>query len=69
MECNRCLRAKLPGAGYGKLLPREATLVPWYKVTVDLIGPWTLLVHDQEIEEFNALTSCINLVSNLVEIT
>jgi hypothetical protein len=42
-------------------------LVPWYKVAVDLIGPWTLLVHGQGIE-FWALT-CINTISNLVEIT
>ncbi len=50
-----------------ELPPREATLVvPWYKVAVDLIGPWTLLVHGQEIE-FYALT-CIDPVSNLVEV-
>jgi hypothetical protein len=65
-SCDTCLRAKLPGAGYGELPPREATLVPWYEVAVDLIGPWTLLVHGQEIE-FNALT-CIDPVSNLVEV-
>ena len=48
-SCDKCLRSKLPGAGYGKLPPREATLVPWYEVAVDLIGPWTMLVHGQEI--------------------
>jgi hypothetical protein len=43
-------------------------LVPWYEVAVnDLIGPWTILVHGQEIE-FYALTY-IDPVSNLVEIT
>jgi hypothetical protein len=26
--CDRCLQAKLPGAGYGLLSPREAMLVP-----------------------------------------
>jgi hypothetical protein len=41
-------------------------LVPWYEVAVDLIGPWTLQVHGQEIE-FWALT-CIDTVSNLVEV-
>lgn len=65
-SCDKCLRMKLPGAGYGELPPREATLVPWYEVAVDLIGPWTLLVHGQEIE-FYALT-CIDPVSNLVEV-
>jgi hypothetical protein len=64
--CNRCLQAKLPGAGCGELPPYEAMLVPWYEVTVDLIGPWTLLVHGQEIESW-ALT-CIDTVSNLVEV-
>jgi hypothetical protein len=47
--CDRCLQAKLPGARYVKLLPRQATLVPWYEVAANLIGPWTLLVHGQEI--------------------
>jgi hypothetical protein len=42
-------------------------MVPWYKAAVNLIGPWTLLVHGQEIE-FYVLT-CINPVSSLVEIT
>jgi hypothetical protein len=41
-------------------------LVPWYEVAVDLIGPWTLQVHGQEIA-FWALT-CIDTVSNLVEV-
>jgi putative transposase len=65
-SCDICLRRKLPGAGYGELPPREATLVPWYEVAVDLIGPWTMLVNGQELE-FNALT-CIDPVSNLVEL-
>ncbi len=65
-SCDTCQRSKLPGAGYGELPPREATLVPWYEVAVDLIGPWTMLVHGQEIE-FSALT-CIDTVSNLVEL-
>jgi hypothetical protein len=33
-SCGRCLQAKLTGAGYGNLPPCEATLVPWYEVTV-----------------------------------
>jgi hypothetical protein len=41
-------------------------LVPWYEVAVDLIGPWSLLVHGQEILLY-ALT-CIDPVSNLVEL-
>jgi transposase InsO family protein len=65
-SCDACLRSKLPGMGYGELPPREAGLVPWNEVAVDLIGPWTLNVQGAEVK-FNALT-CIDPVSNLVEI-
>jgi transposase InsO family protein len=41
-------------------------LVPWYEVAINLIRPWTLEVHGQEIKVY-ALT-CIDLVSNLVEL-
>jgi hypothetical protein len=65
-SCDACLRSKLPGMGYGELPPREAGLVPWNEVAVDLIGPWTVNVQGADIT-FNALT-CIDPVSNLVEI-
>jgi hypothetical protein len=65
-SCDACLRSKLPGMGYGELPPREAGLVPWNEVAVDLIGPWTVNVQGTEIT-FYALT-CIDPVSNLVEI-
>jgi hypothetical protein len=39
-------------------------LVPWYKVAVNLIGPWTPLIQGHQIE-FYALT-CIDLVSNSI---
>jgi transposase InsO family protein len=65
-SCDACLRSKLPGMGYGELPPREAGLLPWNEVAVDLIGPWTLNIQGAEVK-FNALT-CIDPVSNLVEI-
>jgi hypothetical protein len=65
-SCDTCLRSKLPGPGYGELPEREATLLPWYEVAIDHIGPWMLLVQNEEIE-FYALT-CIDPVSNLVKI-
>mgnify|MGYP000532751135 CR=1 FL=1 len=65
-SCDAWLRSKLPGMGYGELPPREAGLVPWNEVAVDLIGPWTVNVQGADIT-FNALT-CIDPVSNLVEI-
>ena len=64
-NCDACQRHKLLGAGYGELPPREAPLLPWDEVAVDLIGPWKVEVQGQEIE-FNALTS-IDPVTNLVE--
>ncbi len=52
--------------------PREADLVPWREVAVDLIGPWKVklntMPNGQETSiEFNALT-CIDPVTNLTEL-
>ena len=66
-HCDICKRNKLWGQGYGHLPPRNAPLVPWDEVAVDLIGPWKIQVRNQEVE-FNALTA-IDTVSNLVELT
>jgi hypothetical protein len=64
--CSICQRYKLAGPGYGQLPPREAPLVPWEEVTVDLIGPWQITINGQELI-FNALT-CIDPVTNLTEL-
>ena len=63
--CQTCQKNKQLGPGYGHLPPRHAPLLPWDAVAVDLIGPWTIKVGDQDLE-FNALT-CIDPVTNLVE--
>ena len=65
-KCDTCQRFKAIGRGHGHTAPKEAPLLPWRDVAVDLIGPWTLMVAGQEIE-FKALT-IIDLVTNLVEI-
>ena len=52
--------------GHGELAPREAALIPWNDVAVDLIGPWTLKVAGHELR-FVALT-IINTVTGLTEI-
>jgi hypothetical protein len=52
--------------GNGELPPREAGILPWNEVAMDLIGPWTLNIQGAEVK-FNALT-CIDPASNLVEI-
>ena len=51
---------------YGHLPERQADLVLWFSVAVDLIGPWKSNARNIEIE-FNALT-CIDPVTNLVEL-
>jgi len=65
-RCENCQKNKLIGAGYGLLPPREAPMMPWSEVMVDLIGPWKIQINDEAIY-FNALT-CIDPVTNLVEI-
>ncbi|CAJ1929789.1 unnamed protein product, partial [Cylindrotheca closterium] len=65
-KCDTCQQHKAVDRGHGHTAPKEAPLIPWQQLTVDLIGPWTLMVAGQEIE-FRALT-IIDLVINLVEI-
>ena len=65
-ECPICQKYKLAGPGYGQLPPRNAPLVPWDEVAVDLIGPWNIKMNNQEFV-FNALT-CIDPVTNLAEL-
>ena len=64
--CDTCQRYKTVGRQHGELAPREAALIPWQEVAVDLIGPWTLNVAGQELK-FLALT-IIDTVTNLTEI-
>jgi hypothetical protein len=35
-----CQWTKLPGLGYGYLLPQDAFATPWFEVPVDVVGPW-----------------------------
>ena len=65
-HCDTCQRHKLVGRGHGHVAPREAALMPWRQIAVDLVGPWTLKVGLQEIS-FTALT-IIDMVTNLVEV-
>jgi Integrase zinc binding domain len=63
--CEHRQKYKNVQRGHGKTAPREAGLLPWSEVAVDMIGPWTLEVSDRK-EKFSALT-IIDLVTNLVE--
>ena len=66
-KCDDCQRNKQWGPGYGELPPCNAPLMPWDEVAIDLIGPWSIELHNGQKVEFNALT-CIDPVTNLVEI-
>jgi transposase InsO family protein len=65
-KCDPCQRHKNVGRGHGETASREAPLLPWQDVAVDLIGPWTLAIGDQKLK-FSALTM-IDMVTNLVEV-
>jgi hypothetical protein len=64
--CDNCQRYKNPGCGYGHLAPRQAPLLPFSEIAVDLIGPWKGTVQGQELE-FYALT-IVDQVSTLSEL-
>jgi hypothetical protein len=64
--CRHCQQYKNVLRGHGQTASREAGLLPWTQVAVDLIGPWDLEIGGETIR-FHALT-IIDLVTNLVEI-
>jgi hypothetical protein len=49
----------------GQLPPREAMVLLFQEVAVDLIGPWRVTVQNKTIE-FYALT-CIDITTNFPE--
>jgi len=65
-NCEICQKSKLPGKSYGHLAPRQAQLVPWQEIAVDLIGPWEMEMNDYTLS-FRALT-IIDTVTNFCEI-
>jgi transposase InsO family protein len=65
-KCDPCQRHKNVGRGHGETASRDAPLLPWQDVAIDLIGPWTLSIGDQKYK-FSALTM-IDIVTNLVEV-
>mmetsp|Transcript_24146 Transcript_24146/g.44899 ORF Transcript_24146/g.44899 Transcript_24146/m.44899 type:complete len:256 (+) Transcript_24146:851-1618(+) len=65
-KCDPCQRLKAVGRGHGETATREATLLPWQDVAVDLIGPWTLSIGNRKLK-FSALT-ITDMVTNLTEV-
>ena len=65
-KCDTCQRHKNVGRGHGATASRDAPLLPWQEIAIDLIGPWMLSLGNQKIK-FSALT-IIDVVTNLVEV-
>ena len=65
-NCKTCQKYKQQGRAHGHLPEREAILLLFEEVHIDLISPWKVTVSEQEIEVL-ALT-CIEPVTNLVEL-
>ena len=63
--CNHRQRHKLQDRSYGRLPAREAILLLFEEVHIDLIGPWKVELEGRREIQINALT-CIELVANLV---
>src|SRR5210317_1641306 len=65
-NCEVCQMNKPANINYGHLPQKQAVMVPWYTVSVDLIGPWKIEVNGTEVT-FKALT-CIDPATNLAEL-
>ena len=68
VRCESCQRFKINNVAYGELPPREAELIPWHTVCVDLIGPWSLPVAGQREKVAIAALTIIDPVTNLTEL-
>ena len=47
--CSICQRTKRKNIKYGKLPPKEAEAIPWDRMCVDLIGPYTITRRTNQI--------------------
>ena len=54
--CDRCQKGKQSKRKYGKVPEKLANIIPWRKICVDLIGPYTLKGKDGTILDFMCLT-------------
>jgi transposase InsO family protein len=64
--CRPCQQSKIQHRQYGELPPREVRGNPWADIAVDLIGPWNVPLHGQNLV-FQALT-IIDTVTNYCEL-
>ena len=54
--CDICQRCKHSHTKYGLLPVKEAELVPWERVCVDLIGPYTVTLEKRQKRKLWAIT-------------
>ena len=47
-RCEICRNNKVLSPGYGHLPPREAPLMLWAEVMIDLIGPWKVAIDGED---------------------
>jgi hypothetical protein len=54
--CSRCQLGKKRKMKYSELPPKQAVVIPWHTVCVDLIGPYTVTGEDGTCLEFMCMT-------------
>ncbi|MGH7973972.1 MAG: hypothetical protein ACREBR_00500 [bacterium] len=54
--CRACQEQKKPSKRYGLLPLKEAEIIPWHAICVDLIGPWKITDGTNSTYYLNALT-------------
>ena len=54
--CDICQRYKKQKNKYGKLPPKEAEVVPWNLLCVDLVGPYTVTLKNNRETTLFAMT-------------
>ena len=66
-KCDLCQRCKKQKKKYGHLPPKQAETIPFKRVNVDLIGPYTIKGKDKKTYELRCMTM-IDPVTNWFEI-
>ena len=48
MVCNACKKKKKQNVRYEKLSAKEPEAIPWYRLAVDLIGPYRIRIEGRD---------------------
>lgn len=67
-HCNPCQKCKNVRTSCGELPERQAHMIPWSDLAVDLIGPWVMRDKHGNDHTFRALLTMIDMVTNCVDI-